>query len=255
MEAWSSTWHCLLFSLVCAALCCKSPVDFLTELPHSKPAKRVALRTGHTPPFSPLVPRSLQGPSPYPELFTHLDFPTAGLPNGTRSVVPDIETFKRNFNYFTSQLFEGFDWTNMIVAGTVVCACVLGGVELQQRLPAMIVAVKCVGLSQIGRVCVLIRVCVRTRITPPPQTHTHMCVCVGGGAFNLVHHFQTLHSADILLPVCSIVNEQLPQQTIAVHVPSPCSGHPPPSCSSTLPSIYTQSIVVCLAAMMLQVGQ
>lgn len=60
----------------------------------------------------------LQGPSPYPELFSHLDYPTASLPNGTRSVVEDLDTFKRHFKHFTDGLCEGFDWSNMIVAGT-----------------------------------------------------------------------------------------------------------------------------------------
>jgi hypothetical protein len=65
--------------------------------------------------------RALQGPTPYPELFTHLDYPTASLPNGTRSVVEGLDTFKRHFKHITGGLFEGFDWSNMIVAGTVVC--------------------------------------------------------------------------------------------------------------------------------------
>jgi hypothetical protein len=64
----------------------------------------------------------IQGPSPYHELFTHIDYPTANLPNGTRSVVNDLPTFQQHFKHVTGGLFEGLDWSNTIVAGDVRAA-------------------------------------------------------------------------------------------------------------------------------------
>lgn len=56
------------------------------------------------------------GPS-YPKLFTHLEHPTAHLPAGARSIVKDLGTFQQHFKHITGGLFEGVDWSNMIVAG------------------------------------------------------------------------------------------------------------------------------------------
>jgi hypothetical protein len=60
------------------------------------------------------------GPSPYPELFTHLEHPSREWAAGERAVVSELSEFKAAFTYFTGGLFEGVDWSNMIVAGVRV---------------------------------------------------------------------------------------------------------------------------------------
>jgi hypothetical protein len=59
------------------------------------------------------------GPSPYPQLFTHLQHPTFEQPAGARSVVADLKGFKRNFHHLSEGLFKGVDWSNMVVAGVL----------------------------------------------------------------------------------------------------------------------------------------
>lgn len=58
-------------------------------------------------------------PPPYPELFTHLHHPTQQHQPGSSSVVASLATFQANFNHITGGIFEGVDWSNMMVAGGV----------------------------------------------------------------------------------------------------------------------------------------
>jgi hypothetical protein len=66
------------------------------------------------------TPPLLQGDDqkpPYPELFTHLSHATQAHAAGSRSVVGSLDTFKASFAALTGGLFEGIDWSNMVVAG------------------------------------------------------------------------------------------------------------------------------------------
>lgn len=39
------------------------------------------------------------------------------------TIVKDIDTFQRNFRSFSNGLFDGFDWTNVVVSGSSVLSC------------------------------------------------------------------------------------------------------------------------------------
>jgi hypothetical protein len=60
---------------------------------------------------------------PYPELFTHLSHATQAHPAGSRSVVGSLDSFKESFAALTGGIFEGVDWSNMVVAGALLNSC------------------------------------------------------------------------------------------------------------------------------------
>ncbi|WIA21882.1 hypothetical protein OEZ85_004256 [Tetradesmus obliquus] len=62
---------------------------------------------------------------PYPELFTHCSHPTHAHPAGSSSVVGSMDKFAASFEALTGGLFQGVDWSNMVVAGGAVMACLM----------------------------------------------------------------------------------------------------------------------------------
>eukprot|EP00775_Hariotina_reticulata_P008499 gene8499-8681_t len=71
------------------------------------------------------APMPSVGECGYPQLFTHMAHPAQRHPLGSPAVVQDLDTFKTSFNMITGGLFENVDWSNMIVAGGAVLACLM----------------------------------------------------------------------------------------------------------------------------------